>query len=177
VTGTNPSALVALANLQRRRRWDTAPRAPFADAGQARRALAEDGVAISGLAQGDLPALTRLAGAMSGLADDLALCRPPASRAVGIVNEMAAGCTGTAQLVISGRAVQSALGWHDPDPVAGLARRVIEEFDGIDLSRLRQCQRKECDLLFFDMTRSRTQRWHAESPCGWLERQHRRRLT
>ncbi len=99
------------------------------------------------------------------------------SRAVCIVNELASGCTGTVQLVISGHAVHSAMGWHDPDPVAGLARRVIEEFDGIDLSRLRQCQRKECDLLFFDMTRSRSQRWHAESPCGWLERQHRRRAT
>jgi predicted RNA-binding Zn ribbon-like protein len=57
------------------------------------------------------------------------------------------------------------------------ARRVIEELGDIDLSRLRQCQRKECDLLFFDTTRSRSQRWHAENPCGWLERQHRRRAT
>ena len=177
MTGTNPPALVALANLQRRRRWDTAPRAPFAGAGQARRALAEDGVAIAGLTQGDLPALARLADAVSELADCLALRRPPASRAAGIVNELAAGCTGTVQLVISGRVVHSAMGWHDPDPVAGLARRVIGEFGGIDLSRLRQCQRKECDLLFFDTTRSRSQRWHAESPCGWLERQHRRRAT
>lgn len=177
MTGTNPSVLVALANLQRRRRWDTAPRAPFANAGQARRALAADGVAISDLTQGDLPALTRLADAVSELADCLALRQPPVGRAVDIVNELASGCTGTVQLVISGHAVQSAMGWHDPDPVAGLARRVIEELDGIDLSRLRQCQRKECDLLFFDTTRSRSQRWHAESPCGWLERQHRRRAT
>lgn len=177
MNGTNPSVLVALANLQRRRRWDTAPLAPFAHAGQARRALAEDGVAIPALTQRDLPALTRLADAVSELADGLALRQPPASRAVGIVNELASGCTATVQLVISGPAVHSAEGWHDPDPVAGLARRVIEEFDGIDLSRLRQCQRKECDLLFFDTTRSRSQRWHAESPCGWLERQHRRRAT
>jgi predicted RNA-binding Zn ribbon-like protein len=84
-------------------------------------------VAIPALTQRDLPALTRLADAVSELADGLALRQPPASRAV-----------------------------------------------GIDLSRLRQCQRKECDLLFFDTTRSRSQRWHAESPCGWLERQHRR---
>jgi hypothetical protein len=73
----NPSVLVELANLQRRRRWDTAPQAPFADAGQARRALAEDGVAISGLTQGDLPSLARLADAVSELADCLALRRPP----------------------------------------------------------------------------------------------------
>ena len=171
----NPSVLVALANLQRRRRRDTGPRAPFADVGGARRALAEDGVAIAVLSQDDLPALTRLADAVSGLADCLALRRPPASRAVDVINMLASGCTGTVQLIMGTRAVQSDMSWHDPDPVAGLARRVIEELDGIDLSRLRQCQRKECDLLFFDMTRSRSQRWHAENPCGWLERQHRRR--
>jgi predicted RNA-binding Zn ribbon-like protein len=173
----NPSVLVALANLQRRRRWDTAPRAPFADVGRARRALAEDGVAIAVLTQGDLPALTRLADAVSELADCLALRRPLAGRAVHVINELASGCTGTVRLVMSGRAVQRDMGWHDPDPVAALARRVIEELDGIDLSRLRQCQRKACDLLFFDMTRSRSQRWHAENPCGWAERQHRRRAT
>jgi predicted RNA-binding Zn ribbon-like protein len=177
VNGTKPSALVALANLQRRRRWDTGPRMPFGDAGHARQALAEDGVVIAGLTQGHLPSLARLADAVSELADGLARRRPPASRAVGIVNELAAGCTGTLRLVITGHRLQSAQSWHDPDPVAGLARRVIEEFGDIDLSRLRQCQRKECDLLFFDTTRSRSQRWHAESPCGWLERQHRRRAT
>jgi predicted RNA-binding Zn ribbon-like protein len=173
----NPAALVALANLQRRRRWDTAPRAPFADAGRARTALAEDGLAIAVLTQGDLPALTRLADAVSELADCLAFRRRPASHAVHAINDLASDCTGTVQLVMSGRDVQSGMRWHDPDPVAGLARRVIEELDGIDLSRLRQCQRNECDLLFFDMTRSRSQRWHAENPCGWLERQHRRRAT
>ncbi len=155
----NPSLLVTLANLQRRRRWDTAPRAPFADVGRARRVLAEDGVAIAILTQGDLPALTRLADAVSELADCLALQRLPVSRAVHVINELATGCIGTVQLIMSGRAV------------------LIEGLDGIDLSRLRQCQRKECDLLFFDMTRSRSQRWHAENPCGWLERQHRRRAT
>src|SRR6266496_754417 len=75
------------------------------------------------------------------------------------------------------RAVGSAAHGATRTPAAGLARRVIEELDAIDLSRLRQCQRKECDLLFLDMTRSRSQRWHAENPCGWLERQHRRRAT
>jgi CGNR zinc finger len=173
----NPPALVVLANLQRRRRWDIAPRVPFADAGQARRALAEDGVAIDVLTRGDLPALTRLADAASELADCLALRHPPASRAIDVINELASDCTGTAQMVMSGHTVQGGISWQDPDPVAGLARRVIEELGGIDVSRLRQCQRKECDLLFFDMTRSRSQRWHAENPCGWLERQHRRRAT
>jgi predicted RNA-binding Zn ribbon-like protein len=58
-------------------------------------------------------------------------------------------------LSVSGHAMASDVDWHDPDPVAGLARLIIGEFDGVDASRLRQCQRKECDLLFFDPTRSR----------------------
>src|ERR1022692_2058398 len=102
VNGMNPSVLIPLANLQRRRRRDTAPRAPVADAGRARRALAEDGAAIAVITQGDLPALTRLADAVSGLADCLPLRRPPASRAVDVINELAAGCTGTVRLIMSG---------------------------------------------------------------------------
>jgi predicted RNA-binding Zn ribbon-like protein len=76
--------------------------------------------------------------------------------------------------------------WRDPDPVAGLARRVIEELARTDPSRFRQCQRKEFDLLFFDTTRSRSQRWHVETAAaGWranadgettTEVRHRRRL-
>jgi hypothetical protein len=175
VSPINASVLVALANLQRPRRWDRAPRAPFDDVGGARSALADDGVEIAVLTDNDLPALTSLAAAASELADCFALGRPPVSRAVDVLNELASGSTGRVELLVSGGAVRSDMGWHDADPVAGLARRVIEELGGTDLSRLRQCQRKECDLLFFDVSRSRSQRWHAENPCGWLERQQRRR--
>jgi hypothetical protein len=111
----NPLVLVALANLQRRRRWDTAPRAPFADAGQARRALAEDGVAIADLTQGDLPSLARLADATSELADCLALRQPPASRAVEVVNELAAGCAGTVRW--SSAAVPCRAPWAGTTPI------------------------------------------------------------
>jgi predicted RNA-binding Zn ribbon-like protein len=171
----NPAAVIALANLQRRRRWDTAPRAPLLNLPRARRVLASEGLAADGLTQDDLPALARLCDAVSELGDCLALRRLPASQAVEVINELASGCTGTTQLSVSGHALRGNVDWRDPDPVAGLARRTMQEFDGVDTSRLRQCQREECDLLFFDRTRSRTQRWHAENPCGWLERQRRRR--
>jgi predicted RNA-binding Zn ribbon-like protein len=170
-----PTAVLALANLTRRRRWDTAPRAPLVSVPRARRALAEEGLSIDGLAQEDLPALARLADAVSELGDCVALERRPASQAVETINELSSGCTGTTRLSVSGHSVRSDVDWRDPDPVAGLARRVMQEFGGVDRRRLRQCQREECDLLFVDATRSRTQRWHAENPCGWLERQHRRR--
>jgi CGNR zinc finger len=163
----NPTAVIALANLQRRRRWDTTPRAPLLDVPRALSALAEEGLSVDGLTEKDLPALARLTGAVSELGDCLALRRAPALEAVGIINELASRCAGTARLSVTEHAVRGDVAWLDPDPVAGLARRIIHE--------LVQCQRHECDLLFFDPTRSRSQRWHAENPCGWLERQRRKR--
>jgi CGNR zinc finger len=171
----NATAVIALANLKRRRRWDTAPRAPFVDVPSARRSLGEAGLPIDGLRREDLPGLERLADAVSELGDCLALRQPPASRAVEVISELASGCTATIELSVNGHDVRSDVRWRDPARVAGLARRVIQELDGVDASRLRQCQRVECDLLFIDATRSRSQRWHAENPCGWLARQQRRR--
>ena len=173
----NPSALVALANLQRRRRGDTEPRTPLAEPRQVSQALADEGVTAGHLAQDALPAVARLADAVSELADCIALRRPRPRRAVGVLNELASGSTATIHLEVTDGAVQSSIAWCDRDPAAGLARRVIGELGSTDLSRLLQCQRTECDLLFYDATRSRTQRWHAENPCGWLERQRRRRTT
>lgn len=61
------------------------------------------------------------------------------------------------------------------EPAAALAARVIAELNAADLTRIKECGRTECHLVFYDNTRSRTQRWHAESPCGGLERQRRHR--
>ncbi|MBV9422501.1 MAG: CGNR zinc finger domain-containing protein [Solirubrobacterales bacterium] len=36
--------------------------------------------------------------------------------------------------------------------------------------RLRVCARRECSLLFYDITRPNPQRWHSDAPCGWCER-------
>ena len=170
-----PSAVVALANLKRRRRGDTEPREPLVDVTRARRALAEEGVAVDDLGQKHLQALNRLIDAISELGDFIALDHGSATRAIRVINEVASGSTGTMQLSINAHAFQGELHWHESDPVARLARQIIQAFGEIDPSRLRQCQRQECDLLLLDTTRSRTQRWHAENPCGWLARQHRRR--
>jgi predicted RNA-binding Zn ribbon-like protein len=58
---------------------------------------------------------------------------------------------------------------------ASLVIAVIRELSELDPSRLRRCARPECSLVFYDVTRSGTQRWHAESPCGLRERQRRHR--
>jgi predicted RNA-binding Zn ribbon-like protein len=62
-----------------------------------------------------------------------------------------------------------------PSAPATLAIAAIRELSELDPSRLRRCARPECSLVFYDVTRSGTQRWHAESPCGLRERQRRHR--
>jgi predicted RNA-binding Zn ribbon-like protein len=58
---------------------------------------------------------------------------------------------------------------------ATLLVAVIRELAELDPSRLRRCARPECGLVLYDTTRSGTQRWHAERPCGLRERQRRHR--
>jgi predicted RNA-binding Zn ribbon-like protein len=71
--------------------------------------------------------------------------------------------------------LQQRLVWDDRSLAAGLARRLAEELSILEPGRLRRCARAECGLLFYDTTRSRTRRWHAEDPCGWRERQRQHR--
>jgi predicted RNA-binding Zn ribbon-like protein len=58
---------------------------------------------------------------------------------------------------------------------ATLLVAVIRELSELEPARLRRCARPECPLVFYDVTRSATQRWHAERPCGLRERQRRHR--
>ena len=54
---------------------------------------------------------------------------------------------------------------------------VVRELSELEPTRLRRCARSECRLVFYDTTRSATQRWHAERPCGLRERQRRHRAA
>ena len=62
-----------------------------------------------------------------------------------------------------------------PSAAATLLIAVIRELSELEPSRLRRCARPECRLVLYDVTRSATQRWHAERPCGLRERQRRHR--
>jgi predicted RNA-binding Zn ribbon-like protein len=73
--------------------------------------------------------------------------------------------------------LRARLEWSEPTPTATLARRVASELGEIDVKRLKRCERLACGLVFYDTTRSGTQRWHAESPCGARERQRRYRAA
>ena len=93
------------------------------------------------------------------------------------INALAADSTARVELVVTEGVPRRQLIWTDTSLAAAQARRLVEELNALEPDRLRRCARLECDLIFYDTTRSRTRRWHAEDPCGWRERQrvHRTR--
>lgn len=167
--------LVALANAERPRRARHArrgePRNPFATLEDARALVAPLGVAAPENRQ-QLGQLAELAAEVSALAGALAHDAPAPAPAV--LNALAAQATGHRRLEIHDGRPVARTEWRSPTPACELARRIIEELAELDPGRLRECARPECHLVFYDTTRSNTQRWHAEDPCGWHQRQARR---
>jgi predicted RNA-binding Zn ribbon-like protein len=143
------------------------------DPGTAARQLAP---VVSGpVTADDLPALRLVQQAAADAAEALLTGAPVDTAAV---NALAGASRARIELAVGhdGR-LRQFLAWQDPSIAARLARSLAGELAGLDPQRLRRCARPECDLVFYDTTRSRTQRWHAEDPCGWRERQRRRRVT
>ena len=174
----DPRALLLLANLGR-------PRRPAgATAAHAEPILPDPTVASAQLAEvvdqpvaaADLADLRRLQRAAAGAAEAILAGEAPDGAEL---NALAAGSTARAELAVTEGVPRRRLVWTDASLAAALARRLVEELGALDPDRLRRCARPECDLLFYDTTRSRTRRWHAEDPCGWRERQraHRTRRT
>jgi predicted RNA-binding Zn ribbon-like protein len=171
----NPQLLLLLANLGRPRR-PSGVAAPYAepilpDATVASAQLAE--VVDQPVAATDLADLRRLQRASVHAADAIL-----AGKALDCteVNTLAAGSCARIELFVTDGVPRQQLSWTDTSLAAALARRLIEELNALEPDRLRRCARPECDLLFYDTTRSRTRRWHAEDPCGWRERQRVHRL-
>lgn len=101
--------------------------------------------------------------------------RPPG---ISTLNRLAQQASATQTLRIGPDGTLTAdVRWHAASAVAELACRIVAELGRLEPARLRHCAREACDLLFYDTTRSRTQRWHSESPCGLRERQDRWRKT
>jgi predicted RNA-binding Zn ribbon-like protein len=171
----NPRLLLLLANLGRPRR-PSGVTAPYAepilpDATVASEQLAE--VVDRPVAAADLADLRRLQRASVHAADAI-LAREALDCAE--VNALAAGSCARIEVLVSDGVPRRQLVWTATSLAAALARRLIEELDALEPDRLRRCARPECDLVFYDTTRSRTRRWHAEDPCGWRERQRVHRL-
>jgi predicted RNA-binding Zn ribbon-like protein len=107
-----------------------------------------------------------------------ALASGAAAPGVDVLNRLAAQATATQSLRVGpGGRLTADVSWHAGTAAAELACRIVAELSRLDPTRLRHCAREACDLLYYDTTRSRTQRWHSESPCGLRERQDRWRKS
>jgi predicted RNA-binding Zn ribbon-like protein len=162
---------VRLANLTLARKPGRAPRIhpdPLADV-----VAAADALGVAAVQESELNGLRALHEVVVELAGRLVEGRAldgQAARLTGLARPSRAEARLEPEL-------RARLHWHDPSLVAGLARRVVLELGEIEPARLRRCARPECDLVFYDDTRSGTRRWHAESPCGRRERQRRFRAA
>ncbi len=176
MTGPPDPVLVRLANLGLPRRpagaRELLVEEALPDADTAARQLS--GLVDAAVGDADLPGLREL----HGFARRFARCvvaDEPAPDPAGI-NAWARESRGFPQLChdVPG-GWRSPMTWLPATPVADLARLLVAEIGELDPARLKLCARAECDLVFYDRTRSRTQRWHAENPCGWRARQARHR--
>ena len=172
---TDAALVVALANARAPRRPTharaAAPHDALADAARARELL--EPFVDDPLDRRQLAAIRALQRAVLAIVDALiAGAKPPLTP----LNVMAA--REPAIYVLERRpdgTLQSTLRPKRTSAVATLVAAVIRELGELEQSRLRRCARTECTLVFYDTTRSATQRWHAERPCGLRERQRRHR--
>lgn len=163
-----PDLVLYLANLHRpRRAGHTGTPAALADTLMS--LSAHDGGNIR------TDQLDQLARVASGLTDALIAGRLPLP--VAELNALARPATNFVRLIAEPATAVVRLERIElsTEPVALLAGRLVGELAAADLTRIKECARSECTLVFYDPTRSRTQRWHAETPCGQLERQRRHR--
>lgn len=124
---------------------------------------------------GQIESLRHLHAVVVDLVDRLLTGQPVADQAERLT-QLAHGSVARVRLSTdTDRVLLPCLEWSDPSPASALARQVMFELGALDMRRLRRCARPECDLVFYDTTRSGTRRWHAESPCGIRERQRRHR--
>jgi predicted RNA-binding Zn ribbon-like protein len=170
-----PDTLLALANLTVPRKPDRGPTIfpdPLASPATAVQALSLrrlDTSHVAALRELHTTVVQLVDGLLSGTSVD-----PEAAR----LTKLAQPSRATVRLDVGERQNLSAqLEWSEPTPAATLARTVVLELGEIELTRLKRCERPTCNLIFYDTTRSRTQRWHADSPCGNRERQRRHRAS
>lgn len=174
---TDAALIVALANAR------SARRPTGARVREQRDALADPPAASALLAPflgrpvkaSELPALRELQHATAAVVDALIDGRP---NRVGPLNRLAASHRAVPALQTEpGGALRATLRFARPSAAAILTDRAIRELADLDPRRLRRCARGECALVFYDRSRSGTQRWHSERPCGLRERQRRHRAS
>jgi len=121
----------------------------------------------------ELPALRQLQAAVVAVVDALIKGSPAP---VAALNRLAARNPGGRRLEQQpDGTLRATIAVARRSAAAILTERAIDELDQLDVTRLRRCGRPECRLVFYDRTRSGTQRWHSDRPCGLRERQRRHR--
>jgi predicted RNA-binding Zn ribbon-like protein len=170
-----PETVVRLANLTAARKPGREPTThpnPLADP-----RAAADALGLGSIEARDLDALRELHHIVVALVDRLIAGVSIESQAARL-NALVRSSVARVRLDSrDGQQLRERLDWSDPTPAAAMARRVIAELGELTPQRLRRCGRAQCNLVFYDTTRSNTRRWHAESPCGLRERQERHRAT
>jgi hypothetical protein len=87
------------------------------------------------------------------------------------LNHFAARCHWTRVLKEDGTLAEEPVG----SLAALVSARCVIELSQCDLTRLKTCGWPPCELVFYDTTRNRSVKWHAEDPCGWRARAARTR--
>ena len=169
-----PDTLLTVVNLTVPRKPDRGP--TISPDPLAAPATAAQALGLSRLAASELDALRELHKTIVLLVEGL-LSGGSLANSAARLTRLAQPSVATVVLELSNNQILGArLKWSEPTPAATLARRVALELAEVDPARLKRCERPACDLVFYDRTRSTTQRWHAECPCGNRERQRRHRL-
>jgi predicted RNA-binding Zn ribbon-like protein len=118
--------------------------------------------------------LTAWRGALCRLLDTVAAGAQPKPEDLDVVNSVASPAKRIKFLTSTMGAEETIL---TEDPVAQLSALCIDELARCDPYRIKKCARPECAMYFYDQTRNRSARWHADDPCGWRSRDERRRST
>ncbi len=151
-----PDILLRLANLTVPRKPDRGP--PIQPDPLAGPATAAQALGLRRLDTSQLGALRELHETIVQLVDGLLSGRPVA-RPAARLSSLAQPSIATVRLDVSkNQALRAQLKWSEPTPTATLARRVALELAEIDVARLKRCERPACNLVFYDTTRSGTQR-------------------
>lgn len=97
------------------------------------------------------------------------LCLP--AQSLSFLNRLSSTCQWTKTIGPNLEMTEIAI---DRNLVGLLASKCIRELASFDPSRIKRCERPECGHFFYDTTRNRNAKWHAEDPCGWRSRSDRR---
>jgi len=119
-----------------------------------------------------LSRLTAWRGALCRLLDTVTSGAKPKPEDLDIVNSAASPAKRIKTLTATMGTEETIL---TEDPVVRLSAFCVDELTRCDPRRLKKCARPECAMYFYDQTRNRSARWHADDPCGWRSRDERRR--